>query len=93
LIENGKGIKKVYISLDGIYNKINLNVLFNPETNNYLINDLDICYLTSTRDLLEEKKKPTGQPMTASIFGYPKYSLDSKEYEEEAKRYIAQRRI
>lgn len=70
------GINKVYFSADGIYNKINLNTLLNPETQKYLLNELDI-----------ENKASLGKPIgalnkslnEAFLIGHPNYYLDLKE--------------
>ncbi|MGB0524834.1 MAG: tetratricopeptide repeat protein, partial [Flammeovirgaceae bacterium] len=42
-----KGIKKVYLSADGVYYRMNLQALKNPETGNYLADELDIQLVTS----------------------------------------------
>ena len=52
-----KETEKIYISPDGVYNKINLNAIRNPNTKNYLIDDLAIISITSSRDLLEYSTK------------------------------------
>ncbi len=77
----------IYLSPDGIYNKINLHVLKNPETGAYVLDTYAIRLLSSTRDLLDEGSKamPSFEPayMRAYLFGYPAYNLD---YETTASR-------
>jgi len=51
--------EKVYISPDGVFNKINLSAVRNPNTKNYLIDDVSIIPITSTRDLIEPE--PTAE--------------------------------
>ncbi len=73
------GIKKVYLSVDGVYNKINLNTLL---TNNgkYLLNELDICLLSSTKDLLDKGDNSLYFVKKAVFFGNPDYDRnDSRQ--------------
>ena len=79
----------IYLSLDGIYNKINLNSLINPETGNYLLTENDIRIVTSTRDIAENKNEQitNTRGRTAALFGFPKYDLDSARYNEIATNY------
>lgn len=46
----------VFLSPDGVFNKVNVNSLFDTEKNIYLNMELNVQYLSSTRDLLEKKK-------------------------------------
>ncbi len=46
------GIKKVFLSADGVYNQINLNTLRNPVSSNYLIDEIELVSVTNTGDLL-----------------------------------------
>jgi CHAT domain-containing protein/Flp pilus assembly protein TadD len=81
--EKLKGINKVYISLDGVYNKINLMTLLNPETNKSILEEIELLILTSTRDLIEwhgEAMYNGSENKNVSLFGNPKYNIDSSEY-------------
>lgn len=71
-----EGVSKLYVAPDGVYHKINLNTLYNEASKKYLIDELDVTRITSTRDLLEAKKakKNTRQ---ACLFGFPNYELNS----------------
>ncbi|MCX7737359.1 MAG: tetratricopeptide repeat protein, partial [Candidatus Kapabacteria bacterium] len=79
----------IYLSVDGIYNKINLNSLINPETGNYLLSESDIRIVTSTRDIAENRKSREERKTskTAALFGFPKYDLDSTRYNVLAVNY------
>ncbi len=70
-----RGIKKIYLSLDGVYNKININTLYNTNTQKYLIEEIDIHLLTSTRDLFsaQNNSKRQEMPDRALLVGYPDY--------------------
>ena len=71
-----KGIKKIFISLDGIYNEISLNTLWNPETGKYLLDEYDINLLTNTRDMLALKEnKPVPSKGQVYLFGFPNYNM------------------
>lgn len=77
--EKLSGIKKVYLSPDGIYNKINLNILYNDDTQQYLVDEIDIHLVTNTKEILQfgvENKSGN----TAQIFGRPAYDLDSTQH-------------
>ena len=72
LIRNN--VKKVFFSPDGVYNIINISSIKDPFTNEYLLNEIDVRVVTSTRSLLEEStsKKNKG---TGYLFGYPNYNV------------------
>lgn len=78
-----KNTKKIYFSADGVYYQINLNTLFNPVTNNYLIDNYEFIFLSSTKSLIindKEKKNSTSTAKNISIFAYPDYSyLDGRK--------------
>ncbi len=78
-----KGIKTVYLSVDGVYNSLNLQTLINPKTNKYLIEEIDLRVVTNTKDLIEYKKH-SGKDIQneAVLFGNPKYNLDSSKQDE-----------
>ena len=68
--------KTIYVSLGGVYNNINLNTLYNPETGKYLLEEKDIRIVNSGRDfvLSKENKKKTFSTNTASLFGFPDFN-------------------
>lgn len=70
------GIKNVYVSLDGIYTQINLNTLWNGETKKYLIEEKNIHYLNSLRELMDVKFKPSKKPQTVALVGNPNFDYD-----------------
>ncbi len=73
-------VKKIYISADGVYNKININTLINPKTGKYMLEDYDVCMLTNLKDMLKQDNKkdiiPSGN--YAALFGYPDYGMALK---------------
>jgi CHAT domain-containing protein/Flp pilus assembly protein TadD len=84
------GVKTVYLCVDGVYNKINLNTLINPETGKYLAEELDLRIVTSTRDLVNRflivENNKSGNN-TAELFGSPKFNLDSNEINDISRKY------
>jgi CHAT domain-containing protein len=69
--------KTIYLSHDGIFNKVNLHVLLNPETDTYVLDMYAIRLLSSTRDLLTEKNLSISSYERAYLFGYPTYNLEN----------------
>ena len=79
-IDNGllDSTQKVYLSPDGVYNKISLNAIKIPDTENYLIDDFAIIPITSTRDLI--KPKPViNTKGSVVLMGNPNYQWDGVE--------------
>jgi CHAT domain-containing protein len=69
------GSKTIYISADGVYNKININTIFNVKTHNYLIQDYFVKYISSTKDLAASKPVSATSSSILCI-GAPAYNLD-----------------
>jgi CHAT domain-containing protein len=69
----------VYISMNGVYNKINLNTIYNPFNDKYLIEEYDIRVVNSAREFLQNKEKEQIQyaTNTAVLFGYPNFDGNS----------------
>ncbi|WP_420582332.1 CHAT domain-containing protein [Reichenbachiella sp.] len=67
-------IDRVYLSGDGVYHKININTLLNPTTNQFVIDEMDVRLVTSTRDLLKSNDLlPTQGEIL--LVGFPTYHL------------------
>ncbi len=71
---------KIYISLDGVYNSINLNTLQNSK-GEYLIDSKNIKIISNTKDIIAIKSKliKTTSKSTASLFGFPTYFVGDKK--------------
>ena len=68
-----KGKKNIYVSLDGVYNQLNLYTLKKP-AGDYLINQYDIILIGNPRDIVINKRKEsktTGK--SATLIGFPDY--------------------
>lgn len=68
------GISKIYFSPDGVYNQINLNTLYNSSSNKYLIDEVELVYLTNSADLLKTNKPPS-LTSPGILFGRPDYDF------------------
>lgn len=68
-----KDVTRVYLSPDGVFNQINLNTLKNPISKQYLLDEIDIRYLTNTSDLLKPGQQTVGTP-DGMLFGRPAYN-------------------
>ncbi len=83
----------IYLSADGVYNKVNISTLLDTEKEEYVVEKYNIRLLSNTRELVEQKSQTSEQNM-AYIFGFPKYNLDKIEMDvlaavvdEEGMRY------
>ncbi|MFP4025209.1 MAG: CHAT domain-containing protein [Thiohalospira sp.] len=70
---------KLYVSLDGIYNQINLNTL-QAENGEFLIDQTNIIYIPNTKVLEKVKTHSASQAelmnKQAVLFGHPNYAKD-----------------
>jgi len=73
----------VYLSADGIFNQINLNTLQNPDTKKYVLDEMNLVFVTNTKDLVGNKIKSNLK--RAALFGRPKYLIDSSNLELDKK--------
>lgn len=90
--EKLKGKKTIYLSPDGIYNKINVNTFRKPDYS-YVIDAQNIILLTNSSDLLKYHKTQKSPNKNVELFGYPDYnfiespnSQDSKENNRDASK-------
>jgi CHAT domain-containing protein len=66
------GKKTVYLSLDGVYNQINLNTL-QTAPGKYLLDTKNFVLLTNTKDLLSNGTAPAKTKPQATLIGFPNY--------------------
>ena len=86
-----ENIHKVFLSVDGVYHSINLNIFRNPQTGKYILEELDIHLLGSTRDLITTSTSTKGRASSPSLMGginyhqeaeKPTESIENKRVEE-----------
>ena len=74
--------KNLYISVDGIYNQLNINTIELPDSN-YVIDVKNILYVTNTKDIIGLKEKNEESfalyNKSAVLFGYPDYQYNFEE--------------
>jgi CHAT domain-containing protein len=69
-------IKKLWISCDGVFNKINPNTIYNPTTNTWILDEYTLYLINNTRELSEKKPVPANSSTkTATLFGYADFNL------------------
>lgn len=73
--EHLNNIKRIYFSPDGVYNQISINTLYNPQTGNYLLDEIEIRVLTNSKDLLDPQLNKNDDAK-AYLLGYPNYNMD-----------------
>jgi CHAT domain-containing protein/tetratricopeptide (TPR) repeat protein len=66
------GLTTLYISSDGIFNKINPNTLFDNGSKKYILEKYKIVFVSNTRDILKSGLN-TQSSKTAELLGYPDY--------------------
>lgn len=76
-----KGVRKVFLSPDGVYAQINVHALFNPDKGNYLIDDLTVYQIVSAKELpsatnIRRKVKK------ATLMGRPAYYINDYNKQE-----------
>ncbi|MFZ9044492.1 MAG: tetratricopeptide repeat protein [Cyclobacteriaceae bacterium] len=68
--------KNIYLSADGIFNKVNILTLYDADKKEYIIEKYTIRLLSNTRELVEQSNEPN-PTNTAQVFGYPAYNLNN----------------
>lgn len=68
------GVRKVYLSGDGVYHRINVNTLRNPKTGKYVMDELLIILVSNTRDLLRNTAESSNNRY-AVLAGMPDYNI------------------
>jgi len=69
-------VQTVYVAPDGIYNKISLQSLYNPVEGRFLLDEINVRMLSSTRELTEDiEAAPTDKRNEALVLGFPEYQM------------------
>lgn len=79
--EHLNGIRKVFLSTDGVYSQINLHTLFNPDNGRYLIDDLTVYQVVSAKELPVESKIRK-KVKRATLMGRPAYYMNDYNKQE-----------
>ena len=70
-----KGKKKLYVSLDGVYNQVSLNTLKKPGAD-FIISRYDLVLLGNSRDLVTDPVSASTASKRAALIGYPDYGSE-----------------
>lgn len=73
-------VDKIYLSKDGIYNAVNLNILFNKETKKYLIEENDIDLVISTSEIDHKNELINFKNNEICLFGNPTFEGNLDEF-------------
>jgi CHAT domain-containing protein len=71
-----KDIHTIYFSPDGVYNKMNLGTLYDPSSNEFLIDRLNIHLVSNTKEILN-KTESLPAVAVAALIGFPDYNLEN----------------
>ncbi len=79
LAENLKDVHTVFISCDGVFNKVNFNVLKDKKSDQFVIDKWLIRRLSNTRELVEMRKstEPAGVSNSALLIGFADFNLEA----------------
>ena len=77
------GISTVYFSPEGVYSKINPNVLYDSTSSSFLIDKYDIKYVSNVEDFVHQKENiqfyDRSDSLHAVLIGNPTFLLENKE--------------
>jgi len=71
--EKLKDIDKVYFAPDGLYHHLSLDALFNPGTQAFVWDELDVQRVAGTKVLTTDRKQP-GKPKDGFLMGFPDFN-------------------
>jgi CHAT domain-containing protein len=74
--------KKIYISPDGVYNKLNLGALFNTKNKKYLVEEKESTMVSSLAELISEEKPILNKGLNAVLIGDPKFLLENDRIDQ-----------
>lgn len=75
----------VYLSVEGVYNELNVESLMNTKTGNYVLEENTLVHLSNTKDLIESKTQTKTQSPTtfasnnATLIGNPSFYVANDE--------------
>lgn len=78
-------VKRVYLSPDGVYNMLNMNVLRNNQTQSYLADEIDLRIVTNTKDLLTTGSAEINPDKKIILIGSPDFAMNTRKVGANAK--------
>lgn len=72
-----RGVRRLYVSADGVFHKISWPGLYDPVHRRYLADSYEVCLISNPAALPDSSPRPVSGS-GASLFGYPDYEYDFK---------------
>lgn len=69
-------VTKCYFSPDGVYNQLNVNTIYNPFSNQYLLDEYDFRFVTNSKELTGDSQRHAANS-SAVLIGFPKFNMDN----------------
>ncbi len=80
----------VYLSCDGVFNKVNFNSLYEANTHRFVIDDYRLRQVSNTRELIGRKSITKSSANTANLFGFADFNMGAADVvSHSAKRSLA----
>lgn len=71
-------VTRLYVSSDGVFNKLSWLSLYNSRNKKYLVEDYEIYQTSNLGSLSAKEINASKNTLTAALFGYPDYEYDFK---------------
>jgi CHAT domain-containing protein len=84
-----EGVRRLYLAPDGVYGRIDLNILFDEKRQSFLMDSLDLRIVASTRDALKARRV-SDRGRTAVLVGRPAYDRAPAEASADSARAPAE---
>ncbi len=65
----------LYLSCDGVFNKVNFNSLYEPDSRRFVIDGYKLHQVSNTRELLDRKTAAKTSSNSATLFGFADFNL------------------
>ncbi len=74
------GYNKIYLSSDGIYNKLNVSTFFNPVSKSFILDKLSVQHVTNTGEIIEVSSPiKFDSNFNINLFGAPYFTQPSDD--------------
>lgn len=81
--EKMTNINKIYVTLEGVFSKINLKTLYDLNSDIFLSDKYQIQYLISAKDLLEKRNRSVNlEKKSIILFGYPEFDINNTQNQQ-----------
>jgi CHAT domain-containing protein len=70
-----KNVRKLYLSADGIFNKINFNIIQNNVDHHWVLDDYEIHLLSNTKEIVEHAARKPSPNSGIHLYGYADFHL------------------